>query len=164
MKAAENHIAIMHERMEIVEDLSGLGMAVEKASHDALTVLAKMIVNIRDIKEKIKQNKINTEELLELLADLDDNAKFIHEELQILQPLFRVARKTTKDVSVNDCVEKVIRYFKRDTENNIKVDVQKTKDIIIKTSTGVILQVLINLMDNAIYWLTEKIRTGQRKY
>ena len=96
MKAAENHIAIMHERMEIVEDLSGLGMAVEKASHDALTVLAKMIVNIRDIKEKIKQNKINTEELLELLADLDDNAKFIHEELRFFSPYLELQEKRRK--------------------------------------------------------------------
>ncbi|NHQ79920.1 hypothetical protein, partial [Elizabethkingia miricola] len=42
LKTVENHNNLIKERMLTVEDLAGLGMAVEKASHDALTILSKM--------------------------------------------------------------------------------------------------------------------------
>ena len=41
-----------------------------------------------------------------------------------------------------------------------KIDVQiiKDKDVVVKTNNGLILQVLINLIDNAIYWVNKNER------
>ncbi|NHQ72845.1 hypothetical protein, partial [Elizabethkingia miricola] len=55
LKTVENHNNLIKERMLTVEDLAGLGMAVEKASHDALTILSKMRGNIRDFKVKAQK-------------------------------------------------------------------------------------------------------------
>jgi prefoldin subunit 5 len=61
LDTVQRHNTIMKDRMETVEDLAGLGMAVEKASHDALTVLSKMRGNIKDFRVKAKNQYFKNE-------------------------------------------------------------------------------------------------------
>lgn len=154
------HSSLMKERMETVEDLAGLGMAVEKASHDALMLLAKMRGNIKDFQKKAKNNDFKNEELIKLLNELDENLNFVYEEMQVIQPLFKIQRKAIQDVSIYANIEKVVKYFRRELENKISVQIIKDNDIIVTTNNGLILQVLINLLDNAIYWVN---RTDKKK-
>jgi signal transduction histidine kinase len=156
----QKHSAIMKDRMETVEDLAGLGMAVEKASHDALMLLSKMRGNIKDFQKKAKNKDYKNEELIKLLNELDENLNIVYDEMQVIQPLFKIQRKAIQDVSVYDNIEKVVKYFRREIENKINVQIIKDKDIIVTTNNGLILQVLINLLDNAIYWVN---RTEKRK-
>lgn len=151
----QKHNAVMKDRMETVEDLAGLGMAVEKASHDALTLLAKMRSNVKDFLVKAKNQDYKKDDLLELLNELDENLNFVYDEMQIIQPLFKNQRKSIKDVSVYETIEKVVKYFRRDLSGKIDVKIVKDNDIILKTNTGLVLQILINLIDNAIYWVNK---------
>jgi signal transduction histidine kinase len=151
----ETHTELMKERMETVEDLAGLGMAVEKASHDALMLLTKMRGNIKDIKTKARNKDYKNEELVNLLNELDENLNFIYDEMQVIQPLFKIQRKAIQDVSVYESIEKVVKYFRREIENKISIQIIKDKDVTVKTNNGLILQVLINLIDNAIYWVNK---------
>jgi hypothetical protein len=80
----ESHTDLMKERMETVEDLAGLGMAVEKASHDALMLLAKLRGNVNNFRTKAKNQDYSDKELLELLSELDENLNFIY--LQKFEP------------------------------------------------------------------------------
>ena len=75
--------------------------------------------------------------------------------MQVIQPLFKNQRKSIKDVSVYETIEKVVKYFRRDLNGKIDVKIQKDNDIILKTNTGLVLQILINLIDNAIYWVNK---------
>lgn len=161
LKTVQDHSLLMKERMETVEDLAGLGMAVEKASHDALMLLAKMRGNIKDFQKKAKNKDYKNEELIKLLNELDENLNIVYDEMQVIQPLFKIQRKAIQDVSVYDNIEKVVKYFRRELENKISVQIIKDKDIVITTNNGLILQVLINLLDNAIYWVnrTERHKT-----
>jgi nitrogen-specific signal transduction histidine kinase len=153
LKTVKDHSSLMKERMETVEDLAGLGMAVEKASHDAMMLLAKMRGNIKDFQKKAKNKDYKNEELIKLLSELDENLNFVYDEMQVIQPLFKIQRKAIQDVSVYDNIEKVVKYFRRELENKISVQIIKDKDIVVITNNGLILQVLINLLDNAIYWV-----------
>lgn len=155
LNTVQKHNAVMKDRMETVEDLAGLGMAVEKASHDALTLLAKMRSNIKDFKVKAKNQDYKNDDLIELLCELDENLNFVYDEMQIIQPLFKNQRKSIKDVSVYEAIEKVIKYFRRDLNGKIDVKILKDDDINLKTNTGLVLQILINLIDNAIYWVNK---------
>jgi|JI10StandDraft_1071094.scaffolds.fasta_scaffold30092_4 signal transduction histidine kinase len=161
LDTVQKHSAVMKDRMETVEDLAGLGMAVEKASHDALMLLAKMRSNIKDFQKKAKNKDYKNEELIKLLSELDENLNIVYDEMQVIQPLFKIQRKAIQDVSVYDNIEKVVKYFRRELDNKISVQIIKDKDIIVTTNNGLILQVLINLLDNAIYWVnrTEKKKT-----
>ncbi|MEI8269967.1 MAG: sensor histidine kinase [bacterium] len=155
LEAVKKHNSIMRERMETVEDLAGLGMAVEKSSHDALMILAKMRSNIKDFKIKAKNQDFSNIELLHLLNEVDENLNFVYDEMQVIQPLFKIQRKAIQNVSVYDSIEKVVKYFRREVENKINVRINKDQDVIVKTNNGLILQVLINLLDNAIYWVNK---------
>jgi len=156
LKTLDTHTELMKERLETVEDLAGLGMAVEKASHDALMLLAKMRGNIKDFKIKAKNKDYTNEELVKILTELDENLSFIYDEMQVIQPLFKIQRKAIQDVSIYESIEKVAKYFRRELENKIDVKIIQDKDVIVKTNNGLILQVLINLLDNAIFWAGKK--------
>jgi len=148
----KKHTEIMNDRVETYEGLAGLGMAVEKASHDALMLLSKLRGNIKDFRVKAKNKDYTNDELILLLNELDENLNFVYEEMQVIQPLFKIQKKAIQDVSVYDSIEKVVKYFRREIEGKIDVQIIKDKDIIVKTNNGLILQVLINLIDNAVHW------------
>ena len=86
---------------------------------------------------------------------MDENLNFVYDEMQVIQPLFKIQRKAIQNVSVYDSIEKVVKYFRREVENKINVRINKDQDVIVKTNNGLILQVLINLLDNAIYWVNK---------
>ena len=76
--------------------------------------------------------------------------------MQLIQPLFKIQRQTIKDISIKDSIAKVLKYFRNDVDGKIATNIETIKeDILIKTNAGLILQVLINLIDNSIYWLNK---------
>jgi len=161
LDTVQKHNTVMKDRMETVEDLAGLGMAVEKASHDALTLLSKMRGNVKDFRVKAKNQDYKNEELIDLLNELDENLNFVYDEMQVIQPLFKNQRKAIQDISVYESVEKVVKYFRREIDGKISVKIIKDNDIIVKTNRGLILQILINLIDNAVYWVNKNETKGK---
>lgn len=144
------------EDLKISQELAGTGMAVEKATHDTMSLLKRLRQNTQEFLRKSRE-KIERNELQSFLKDLNDNLEFLYQELQVLQPLFRVARKVTRDVSVNDVTQRVQKYFRKEIKDGINVNIEiLNEDIIVRTNTGLILQVILNLMDNSIYWLEQK--------
>lgn len=157
------HIEIVEDRMETVEDLAGLGMAVEKSSHDSLRVLSLMAQNVKSFKKKIDKKNYQEQELIDLFNDMEENLNMVYEDMQLIQPLFKIQRQKIKDVSIKNCIAKVVRYFRTDIEGKIITNLDEIKeDVIVKTNAGLILQILINLIDNAIYWL-DKSNNTERK-
>jgi Signal transduction histidine kinase len=157
------YLSIVEARMETVEDLAGLGMAVEKSSHDSLRLLSLMRQNIKDFKKKVETDTYAKEILLHLLSDLDDNLEMVYDDMQMIQPLFKIQRKSIKDISIKESITKVVRYFRNDIDNNIATNIDEIpNDLTVRTSTGLILQILINLIDNAIYWLNKSGNPNKR--
>ncbi len=148
-------IAKYKEQADIYLELAGTGMAVEKATHDTMSLIKKLRENTDDLIKRFNKDELSKQELRDFLKDLEKNLLFLYQELQVLQPLFRQARKITKDVSVKDVVERVLKLFRRDIEGKINVIFDVDKDIVIRTNTGLLMQVILNLMDNAIYWTKE---------
>lgn len=143
------------EDLKITQELAGTGMAVEKATHDTMSLLKQLKANTEDFSKRLEKNKLKPDDLKEFLTELEESLEFLYQELQVLQPLFRVARKVTKDVSVKNVAERVFKYFRKELEDKIDASVEGPKDIVVRTNTGLILQVLLNLTDNSIYWLDQ---------
>ncbi|MGX8713201.1 MAG: ATP-binding protein [bacterium] len=159
----QKHIELVEDRMRTVEDLAGLGMAVEKSSHDTLRLLSLMAQNVKTFKKKALKNNYDDTELIELLDDLDENLVVVYEDMQLIQPLFKIHRQKTKDISIKESIAKVVRYFRNDIDGKIATNIDEiSEDIIIKTNAGLILQILINIIDNAIYWLNKSGNSGKR--
>jgi signal transduction histidine kinase len=154
--ATNQLVTKVRDDLRITQELAGTGMAVEKATHDTMSLLKRLKTNTESMVRKVEKNKISADELKEFLIELEENLEFLYQELQVLQPLFRVARKVTKDVSVINVTERVIKYFRKELEDRIDVRIEGKKDITVRTNTGLILQVMLNLMDNSIYWLSQR--------
>lgn len=153
--STNNLIRKIKDDLKITQELAGTGMAVEKATHDTMSLLKRLKSNTDDFVKKIDTNLVDPIEIKNFLLELQENLEFLYQELQVLQPLFRVARKVTKDVSVRNVAERVIKYFRKELDNKIVVNIEGSGDVIVRTNTGLILQVLLNLMDNAIYWIDQ---------
>ena len=88
------------------------------------------------------------------MNDLEENLNLVFEDMNLIQPLFKIQRQKTKDISIKESIAKVVRYFRNDLDGKITTNLKEiTDDLIVKTNAGLILQILINLIDNAIYWL-----------
>lgn len=153
--ATNNLIQKVRDDLKITQELAGTGMAIEKATHDTMSLLKRLKVNTEDFVNRYDKGQIQSKELRDFLVELQENLDFLNQELQVLQPLFRVARKVTKNVSIRNVTERVIKYFRKELQGKINVNLESNKDIVIKTNTGLILQVILNLMDNSIYWLEQ---------
>jgi hypothetical protein len=148
-------------KVSITEELAGLGMAVEKSSHDIFMLIRRMMENADDIVTRFEKNRMSAPVLRQFFSDLIENLDFLYQELQILQPLFRESRKETKAISVRDTLERIQRYYRREFQYDIAFRVEGAGDIIVQTNLGLMLQVFINLIENAIYWLNKK--TGRHR-
>ena len=162
-EAYKKHLDVVNDRMETVEDLAGLGMAVEKSSHDSLRILSLMAKNVKSFKKKIENRLYQEHELVELFDELDENLNLVYEDMQMIQPLFKIQRQTVKNVSIKESITKVLKYFRNDIDGKITTNINEIKeDIIVKTNAGLILQILINLIDNSIYWLNKSESSERR--
>jgi signal transduction histidine kinase len=150
------------ENLVITQELAGVGMAVEKASHDTFSLIHRLQQNANDFLHRFERDAVSKQELSDFLEDLGKSLEFLYQELQILQPLFRVARKVTKNVSVNEVVLRVLKFYQRELRDKIDLTIERNEDIHVKTNTGLILQVLINLMDNSVYWLNQTPSTDKK--
>lgn len=154
---AKSYVSQIREELTITQDLAGTGMVVEKATHDTMSLLLRLKENTGDFIKRFKKNDIDKTEFETFLNYLKENVDFLYQELQVLQPLFRRARKVTKDVSVRETTLRISKYFRKELKENIEFSiVSGDTDIIVMTNTGLILQVILNLMDNSIYWLNQQ--------
>lgn len=163
--AYKKHVELVEDRMATVEDLAGLGMAVEKSSHDSLRLLSLMSQNVKSFKKRILKQEYQEQELIDFFNDLEENLNIVYEDLNLIQPLFKIHRQKTKDISIKESISKVVRYFRNDLEGKVTTNLNELPDdIIIKTNAGLILQILINLIDNSIYWLDKSGNPNKKIY
>lgn len=161
----KDHLSVIEERMRTVEDLAGLGMAVEKSSHDTLRLLLLMRKNIKDTIAKLQREHKDLDEILQFLSELDENLSLVYDDMQMIQPLFKIQRKAIQEVSIVECIKKVLKYFRYEIDGKIITNIDEIQsDFCVVTNTGIILQIIINLVDNAIYWLNAAGKEEKKLY
>ena len=142
------------QRAETTEDLAGVGLSVETTSHDIMLMmsrardlgieLAKLLQASGD--EKIRRK---AETLVETLTQ-------ITEGMTDIQSLFKSAKRRRKSLKIEPVLDKIYHLYEGLLE---KRGIQYEKFIatgsplVASTTDGVVMQVLINLFDNAAYWL-----------
>ena len=147
----------MHEtRANRTEDLAGVGLSVEAASHDIVATANQALRHARSIEEYLATLLPEEEQLLGDLSSLIESLSFVTSRLQDIQGLFVSTRQRRRLLVLNEYVERVAKIYssllaKSGTTLNITVDDRPLK---VKSTDAALLQVLINLFDNAIYWLT----------
>ena len=153
----------LSRRVEITEDLAGVGLSVEMASHDIMLLMGRA----RDIGKRLARSArtVDNEEIKEQADMLVGVLQQIMDGMGDVQSLFNSSRRRRKMLRVEPVLDKIHQIYKTLLEQR-DIYYQKVKlggsPLAAKTTDGVVMQVLINLFDNASYWL-ETIDPAKRE-
>jgi len=160
---AERHY--LTRRAETTEELAGVGLSVETASHDIMAIMGRVLANLDGlIRDLMSTDEIDKEELLKELQSTRGGMSFIEAQLKDIQLLFKSSKQRRKPIRVKEIVEKVARIYRRLLE---KESIQFTinapsSPLVVKTTDAVLLQLFLNLFDNAVYWLRQTAKSGKK--
>ncbi|MDO8747993.1 MAG: sensor histidine kinase [Candidatus Omnitrophota bacterium] len=147
---------ILNERVEVVEDLAGVGMTVDAASHDLMIMMERAKETLNLLFEMMQVKEVDVPRLKETTEKLRSQFAFIEDQLHGIQPLFRSSRRHSKNWRIKEIIEKVQMYYGvpiKDRKISVIVE-EKGTPLVVKCTEGILLQAFINLIDNAVYWLT----------
>jgi signal transduction histidine kinase len=153
------------QRAETTEDLAGVGLSVETASHDIKAVMSRTLSKLDALVALgLSKGQVDLEKLFEDLTSLRGMMGFIDAQLRDIQLLFRSAKSRRKDIRVRDIVDKVTRIYDRSiSKAKIELSIEEVGGpLVAKTTDAVLLQLLLNLFDNAVYWLEASAQTKKK--
>jgi len=153
------------KRAETTEELAGVGLSVETASHDIMAFMDKAFTNIDGlIKDLMSSDEIDEDILLKEMQAIRGALGFVQAQLKDMQLLFKSSKQRRKPIRVRELIEKVERIYKRLLEKeSIELTVNtEGSPLIAKTTDAVLLQLFLNLFDNAIYWLRQISQKDKR--
>lgn len=148
--------SVLNERVEIVEDLAGVGITVDAASHDLMIMMERAKETLNLLFEMMQVKEPDIPKLKETTEKIRGQFAFIEDQLHGIQPLFRSSRRYSKNWRIKEIIEKVKMYYSvpiKDRKINVIVE-EKGTPLVVKSTEGILLQAFINLVDNAVYWLT----------
>lgn len=146
----------LEDRIKKTENLAAVGLSIETASHDVMLLLGKAVEQQEAlIKELMLGYEVNRDELVSRLTLIRGTISMIQTQMKDVQLLFPSTKSKTKSIDVRSIIEKVHNLYKRALkENDIDVEYDVSiQPVIARTTDAVLLQVFINLFDNALYWL-----------
>lgn len=141
-------------RAEITEDLAGVGLSVEMASHDIMLLLTRGQDIARQLSHAARRH--THDRISELTDRLIGVLQQVVEGMRDVQTLFRSSRRRRKRLKVAPILDKIYHIYKPLLDQRhirYRKDVVGQSPLIASTTDGVLMQVLINLFDNAAYWL-----------
>jgi signal transduction histidine kinase len=144
------------QRAETTEHLAGVGLSVESATHD-LTLAIRTATTSTDalIAQVGRAGEIDRDVLKRELLSIRGSLGFIADQLKDMQLLFKSSKQRRKDIHVAELVAKVERLFRALLDRvGITVRIESIGGpLVARTTDAVLLQVLLNLFDNSLYWL-----------
>ena len=144
----------LSRRAEMTEDLAGVGLSVEMASHDIMLLMNRA----QDIGKRLARTSrtVGDDEIQEQADMLVGVLQQITDGMRDVQSLFKSSRRRRKVLKVEPVLDKIYQIYKSLLEQR-DIRYQKVKvggsPLVANTTDGVVMQVLINLFDNASYWL-----------
>ena len=144
----------LSRRAEMTEDLAGVGLSVEMASHDIMLLLGRaQEIGIKLARTAREGSIEGVPEQADMLVGV------LHQivtGMRDVQSLFKSSRRRRKKLRVEPILDKIHAIYSGLLQKlGIKYSksVLGTSPLVASTTDGVVMQVLINLFDNAAYWL-----------
>ena len=150
-------------RAEITEDLAGVGLSVEMASHDIMLLLTRAQEISRQLARTARV--AGNDGISELTERLIGVLQQVVEGMGDVQTLFKSSRRRRRRLKIAPVLDKIYQIYKPLLiERNIRYDkaIIGQSPLVASTTDGVMMQVLINLFDNASYWLESANSDGRK--
>ncbi len=144
----------LSQRAEMTEDLAGVGLSVEMASHDIMLLMHRAQDLARRLARSVRT--AGSDEVREQADMLVGVLQQIMDGMQDVQILFKSSRRRRKVLRVEPVLDKIHQIYRTLLKKRGVGYQRVTVDgspLTANTTDGVVMQVLINLFDNACYWL-----------
>ena len=154
-----DHLA---HRAETTEDLAGVGLSVEMASHDIMLLMNRA----QDIARNLGRSARTAGDAIREQADmLVGILQQITDGMRDVQVLFKSSRRRRKVLRIEPLLDRIYQMYQPVlTQGNVQYRklTMTGSPLTANTTDGVVMQVLINLFDNACYWL-DTVDPAQRE-
>jgi len=163
-KAYKTERQYLVRRAETTEDLAGVGLAVETSSHDIMAIMEKAMISIDGLIRDALHDDLDRDELTKEIQSLRGMLSFIQAQLKDIQLLFKSSKQRRKNIKIKEIIDKVGRIYLRILKNEgVELIIKGIgPPLIAKTTDAVLLQLLLNLFDNAVYWLQQVSKKGKQ--
>jgi len=150
-----NEKKYLKERAEITEDLSAVGISVEAASHDLMMMMRRANSTLGIVLEMTQSKTYDHLILQKNLQKLKGQLRYIEDQIEGIQPIFRSSKKTPRDHAITKIINDAKLYYEGVlAENNAILQIDEIGNkLSVKCTEAVLLQTFINLLDNSVYWL-----------
>lgn len=148
--------SVYENRIRTTENLAAVGLSVETASHDFMIWLRRVIEQVQSLYSNVREGtQVDQENLVNELSQILSDLGILQTQMSELQELYPSTKQRAKQIRVNEVIVKVKEIYRRlFNKRNIAVNQIVTgSPVVARTTDAVLLQVFINLFDNAAYWL-----------
>ncbi len=164
-KKYENEKNVLLERIRKTENLAAVGLSIETGSHDMMMLVKRAVENQNGVISYLEKNKeVDYEYLKERLKEVVKALSMVELQMRDIQLLFPSTKLRVREIKISDILSKVKNLYNHALDDNgINVYPKTFKtDLAVKCTEAVLLQVFINLFDNALYWL-KTVNRDERK-
>jgi signal transduction histidine kinase len=151
-----NEREYMTVRVDRTEDLAGVGLSVEAASHDIVSSANQGLRMARSVAKFAKNWHPDEDVLVHDSASVVEALAFVTSRLEDVQGLFVSTRTGKRLLEPAEFVSRVYRiYSTMMREQGVVLDLQRgPKPLQVRTTDAALLQAFINLFDNSLYWMS----------
>lgn len=134
------------------QELAQLGIAVEIIDHQFNALYSQLANIIGMFKDSIRENE-KSKKLYNILVSSFDH---LQNNYKFLTPLYRTTGRTRKEISGLEIEEYIAAFYSERFQNdNINLtSTEEFKNSKIYTYESILKPVFINIVNNAVYWLT----------
>lgn len=153
----EKQEKVYQHRLEVAEQLAGVGLSVETASHDIMLSLDRLRESIHQIHINAEPNLTwNIDKIYTLSEEAEGLTGLVYMKMKDLQQIFVSSKQRAKPIKVHEVIKKIQAIYSKaylDKQIAVEYEISGKSPVMAKTIDAVLFQVFINLFDNALYWL-----------
>ena len=153
---ADKERRVFQARVEMMEDLSAVGLSVETASHDLMMMASRANESFDRLTALASCEDKRCETCYGEIQKMRGELSFIEHRMKDIQSLFRSSRQRMHPINVRGVFDKVKKIYER-AYRNARIDLVVDGDMFplnVKCTDAILMQTFINLLDNSLYWLT----------
>ena len=155
--ASERDKTVYARQAEILQDLAGVGLSVETASHDMMLMMAKAYESFDKVVRRAMVGKVRCNKCLGDLQQTRGLLSFIETQMRNQQSLFRSSRQRPHELNVKEVFDSVYEIYRDAYERQkppIELSIKEVGGpLVVRCTDAVLMQVFINLLDNSLSWL-----------
>ncbi|MFT4225475.1 ATP-binding protein [Micropruina sp.] len=148
--------AFMQSRVTRSEDLAGVGLSVETASHDVIASSNQAYQDMALLMQQLVAEFGVDHEITSRADRLSESISFIVSRLQDVQGLFVSSRRRARQLDVVQYIKKIESIYSRTLRSSeIQFILTGDSSFVVKAHEATLLQIFLNLVDNAVFWLNK---------